>query len=69
MDTLDAMTSDRPYRKALPYERAFEEIRTYSGRQFDPEVVEAFFSIPSGEWPSIRARFSGLSSPRVLQAH
>lgn len=69
VDTLDAMTSDRPYRKALPYERAFEEIRTYSGRQFDHEVVEAFFSIPSGEWPSIRARFSGLSSPRVLQAH
>ncbi|MBI1865988.1 MAG: HD-GYP domain-containing protein, partial [Nitrospirae bacterium] len=69
VDTLDAMTSDRPYRKALAFERAFEEIRTYSGKQFDPEVVEAFFSIPSGEWSSIRAGFSGLSSPRVLQAH
>jgi response regulator RpfG family c-di-GMP phosphodiesterase len=45
-DTLDAITSDRPYRRALPYTVAREEIRRQSGRQFDPAVVEVFLSIP-----------------------
>lgn len=45
-DTLDAMTSDRPYRKALPFSAAREEIARESGRQFDPEVVQAFLNIP-----------------------
>src|SRR5207248_7431355 len=38
-DTLDAMTSDRPYRKALPLATAIEELEKYAGRQFDPELV------------------------------
>ncbi len=42
VDAFDAMTSDRPYRKALPTERAIEEITAGSGTQFDPEIVEAF---------------------------
>jgi putative nucleotidyltransferase with HDIG domain len=41
-DTFDAMTSDRPYRKAISPEAAKEEITKLSGIQFDPEVVEAF---------------------------
>jgi response regulator RpfG family c-di-GMP phosphodiesterase len=41
-DTLDAMTSDRPYRKALSWDRATEEILGQTGRQFDPQVVKAF---------------------------
>jgi ribonuclease P protein subunit RPR2 len=41
-DTLDAMTCDRPYRRALDWEDAAEEIRAQSGRQFDPDVVRAF---------------------------
>ena len=45
-DTLDAMTSDRPYRKALPFSAARDEIRRESGRQFDPKVVMAFLAIP-----------------------
>ena len=49
-DTLDAMISDRPYRKALPISAAREEIRRYSGRQFDPRVVEVFLSIPDKVW-------------------
>ena len=53
-DTLDAMTSDRPYRKALSFETAFAEITSQSGRQFDPEVVKAFFSVPQQTWPTIR---------------
>jgi putative nucleotidyltransferase with HDIG domain len=49
-DTLDAMISDRPYRKALPISAAREEIRRYSGRQFDPRVVQVFMSIPDPVW-------------------
>jgi putative nucleotidyltransferase with HDIG domain len=45
-DTLDAMTCDRPYRKALPYSAARQEITREAGRQFDPEIVKAFLSIP-----------------------
>jgi putative nucleotidyltransferase with HDIG domain len=41
-DTYDAMTSDRPYRKALPHAVACEELVRCSGTQFDPEVVEVF---------------------------
>ncbi len=41
-DTFDAMTSDRPYRKRLPDEVAFEELHTESGKQFDAEVVRCF---------------------------
>jgi len=41
-DTLDAMTSDRPYRAAFPWQAAVEEIVVQSGRQFDPDVVKAF---------------------------
>jgi HD-GYP domain-containing protein (c-di-GMP phosphodiesterase class II) len=45
-DTLDAMTTDRPYRKARPFSVARDEIIRESGHQFDPSVVEAFLSIP-----------------------
>jgi HD-GYP domain-containing protein (c-di-GMP phosphodiesterase class II)/PAS domain-containing protein len=41
-DTFDALTSDRPYRKALPFEEAVAEIRRCSSSQFDPEVVDVF---------------------------
>jgi response regulator RpfG family c-di-GMP phosphodiesterase len=41
-DALDAMTSDRPYRRAVRWTAAREEILAQSGKQFDPEVVEAF---------------------------
>lgn len=41
-DTTDAMTTDRPYRKALSYDRVVQELEKYAGRQFDPRVVTAF---------------------------
>jgi ribonuclease P protein subunit RPR2 len=41
-DTLDAMTSDRPYRSALSWDEATDEILAQTGRQFDPRVVKAF---------------------------
>src|SRR5689334_12047634 len=39
-DTIDAMTTDRPYRKAMSLAVAIEELERYEGRQFDPEIVE-----------------------------
>ena len=56
VDTLDAMTSDRPYRKALPYEAARTEILKCSGTQFDPDVVKVFLEIPDQEWINIHRR-------------
>jgi len=56
VDTLDAMTSDRPYRRALPYEAARDEIIKYSGTQFDPDVVKIFLEISDGEWKEIQHR-------------
>jgi putative nucleotidyltransferase with HDIG domain len=50
VDTLDAMTSDRPYRKALSFEAALSEIRSCSGTQFDPRVTDAFLTIPPEAW-------------------
>lgn len=44
-DVFDALTSDRPYKKAWPIHEAIEEIKRQSGRQFDPRVVEAFLKV------------------------
>ena len=44
-DSYDAMTSDRPYRKAMTREEAIRELKKYSGSQFDPGVVEAFLRV------------------------
>ena len=49
VDAWDAMTHDRPYRKALSEEEAVEELRRNAGRQFDPRVVEAFLALRERE--------------------
>jgi diguanylate cyclase (GGDEF)-like protein/PAS domain S-box-containing protein len=43
-DAFDAMTSERPYRRAMSFEVATDELRRCAGSQFDPRVVEAFVS-------------------------
>jgi len=58
-DTLDAMTSDRPYRRALPISAARAEVEREAGRQFDPEVVRVFLSIPEQTWENIRMEVAG----------
>jgi len=45
VDAFDAMTSDRPYRRAMSEEFALRELRRQAGLQFDPEMVEVFISL------------------------
>ena len=53
-DTLDAIISDRPYRPARTMGQAREEIKVWSGRQFDPEVVEVFMRMPDEIFEDLR---------------
>ena len=53
-DTLDAITSNRPYRPAQTVEAAREEIQRWSGRQFDPEIVKTFMSMDKNIWSDLR---------------
>jgi signal transduction protein with GAF and PtsI domain len=50
LDAWDAMTSDRPYRKALGREIAVGELKKGAGTQFDPKVVDTFLRLESAEW-------------------
>ena len=54
VDSFDAITSERPYRKARSPAEARAEIIRCSGTQFDPRVVEAFLAVPPDEWARIR---------------
>lgn len=69
-DTFDAMTSDRPYRKSQSYDVAMAEISWQSGKQFDPQVVDAFLSISVDEWMAIRERVAaeGIDRLEVIAA-
>jgi len=53
-DTLDAITSDRPYRTAQTFAAAREEIMRWKARQFDPVVVDTFLSMPENIWENLR---------------
>jgi putative nucleotidyltransferase with HDIG domain len=63
-DTLDAMTSDRTYRKGPGFEAARAEIHRHSGRQFDPHIVELFLKISPATWVQVRGE-AGNSSTLV----
>jgi ribonuclease P protein subunit RPR2 len=53
-DTLDALTTDRPYRKAVSLAKARSVIAAVAGTQFDPAVVEAFAQVPDADLERIR---------------
>jgi response regulator RpfG family c-di-GMP phosphodiesterase len=64
-DALDAMTSDRPYRRAGRWEAAADEIERFSGEQFDPDVVDAFHDVED-ELQEIRRSFGGPVRPELF---
>ena len=53
-DAVDAITSDRPYRKGRPFEAALDELNRCAGKHFDPGVVNAFINVPMDVWREIR---------------
>jgi len=61
-NTLDAMTSDRPYRVAGTLSEAVDEIQRCAGSQLDPEIVRPFLNIPSDIWLELRRDSETLSS-------
>lgn len=66
VDTLDAMTSDRPYRSALPFLNARKEIERLAGIHFDSQVVSIFVSIPNETWEAIRRQASTIQIGAAL---
>jgi putative nucleotidyltransferase with HDIG domain len=60
-DTLDAMTSDRPYRKGTSFAAAIDEITRCAGTQFDPQIVEVFCAMPTDSWIELRSQIEDLS--------
>ena len=67
-DTLDAMTSDRPYRAALPLQAAQEVIERGSGTLFDPLVAAAFLRVPGETWETIAKQTVTVQASSVLAA-
>lgn len=72
VDAYDAMTSGRPYRKAVPHREAAEELLRNAGSQFDPKVVEAFLTLegsylgapaPRQSWASDYPRYALVPTP------
>ena len=66
-DTYDAITSERPYKKARTDQEARSIIARENGQQFDPEVVEAFERIPSLEWQAIGQISTALIGQSAIQ--
>ena len=64
-DAFDAMTEDRPYRKAMPVADAVEELKRFSGTQFDPTVVDAFLAVlkRTGRYPALAAANATATTP------
>lgn len=63
-DTVDAMTSDRPYRPALTFEDAQEEVRGGSGRRYDSQVARGFLRLPLEDWKGLRFSLDQLTMSR-----
>ncbi len=68
IDAFDAMTSTRPYRKAMSVEQAIEEVVRNQGRQFDPEMVEAFLQIDQEEFVRLSAEVETERDQRMSRA-
>ena len=61
-DTFDAMTSDRPYRRALPFEASREVIERGAGKQYDSQVAKVFLSIADETWKVMRKETAAIQA-------
>jgi len=66
-DTLDAITSDRPYRRGNNFDAAFREIERSKGGQFDPRIVDIFLSVRDSAWE--QARSEAMNPPLPASVH
>src|ERR1700724_6724 len=67
-DTLDAIASDRIYRRKQTLQAAREEIHRWAGRQFDPEVVKTFLEMPDNIWEDLRREIQADTIYRVASS-
>jgi HD-GYP domain-containing protein (c-di-GMP phosphodiesterase class II) len=65
IDTLDAITSDRPYRTADSFEHAYEEIVKMGGIQFDPLAVQAFVAEEAALREMVKAKCMQSHDPAI----
>jgi putative nucleotidyltransferase with HDIG domain len=64
-DAMDAITSDRPYRRARSFAAARKEVERCSGTQFDPEIVAVYRTLPDRLWEELRVE---IDQPRALMS-
>jgi HD-GYP domain-containing protein (c-di-GMP phosphodiesterase class II) len=62
------MTSDRPYRRALPLKAALEEIERESGTLYDPRVASAFLGVSAETWRRIGKETGTVQASSVMDA-
>jgi putative nucleotidyltransferase with HDIG domain len=67
VDTVDAITSDRPYRKGRPLQVAKDELRRCAGSQFDPAAVEAFLRVSDESWNAIRKTVEEMEAAEIAR--
>jgi HD-GYP domain-containing protein (c-di-GMP phosphodiesterase class II) len=67
-NTLDSITSELCYRPARTFQAAPEEICMGAGRQFDPEIVKVFLSLPDNVWSDLTKEIQSEASMR-MQSH
>jgi cyclic di-GMP phosphodiesterase len=68
-DTLDAMTSDRPYRKAPGFGAVLDEISRHMGTQFDPHIASLFLKVPIEDWQRLRKRVDEIEASETQVAN
>jgi diguanylate cyclase (GGDEF)-like protein len=67
-DAYDAMTSDRPYKRAMNHDLAIKELRRHAGTQFDPELVTLFCDLFASRAPSPDPMILAMTAPEVVMA-
>jgi putative nucleotidyltransferase with HDIG domain len=63
IDAMDAITSDRPYRRSLSFDSVVKELKKLAGKHFDPEIVKVFLRIPESSWLTAMPRLSWSAGP------